>query len=63
LAITRLSACPNPTYSPRLQAVGLSVSRTDLNGAVTFYLDGQSVTYSAPIKILFGEFLIRRTYG
>jgi|HubBroStandDraft_6_1064221.scaffolds.fasta_scaffold00041_56 competence protein ComEC len=35
---------PKPEVLQRLQASGVRVYRTDLNGAVTFYLDGRSVT-------------------
>jgi competence protein ComEC len=35
---------PKPDVLARLQAAGVRVYRTDLNGAVTFYLDGHSVT-------------------
>jgi competence protein ComEC len=35
---------PKPEVLARLQASGVHVYRTDLNGAVTFYLDGHSVT-------------------
>ncbi len=35
---------PKPDVLARLQASGVHVYRTDLNGAVTFYLDGHSVT-------------------
>jgi len=35
---------PKPAVLQRLQNSGVHVYRTDLNGAVTFYLDGQSVT-------------------
>jgi competence protein ComEC len=35
---------PKPDVLQRLQDSGVHVYRTDLNGAVTFYLDGQSVT-------------------
>jgi competence protein ComEC len=35
---------PKPDVLARLQAAGAHVYRTDLNGAVTFYLDGHSVT-------------------
>ncbi|MGB7864192.1 MAG: competence protein ComEC, partial [Candidatus Sulfotelmatobacter sp.] len=35
---------PRPDVLARLQAAGVRVYRTDLNGAVTFYLDGHSVT-------------------
>jgi competence protein ComEC len=39
---------PKPDVLARLQASGVHVYRTDLNGAVTFYLDGHSVTPSLP---------------
>jgi competence protein ComEC len=39
---------PKPDVLTRLQAAGARVYRTDLNGAVTFYLDGHSVTPSLP---------------
>jgi competence protein ComEC len=35
---------PKPAVLARLQASGVRVYRTDLDGAVTFYLDGHSVT-------------------
>jgi len=35
---------PKPAVLARLQASGVHVYRTDINGAVTFYLDGHSVT-------------------
>ncbi len=35
---------PKPSVLARLQASGARVYRTDLDGAVTFYLDGHSVT-------------------
>jgi competence protein ComEC len=35
---------PKPAVLERLQAAGIRVYRTDVNGAVTFYLDGHSVT-------------------
>jgi competence protein ComEC len=35
---------PKADVLARLQAAGVHVYRTDLNGAVTFYLDGHSVT-------------------
>jgi len=35
---------PKPDVLRRLQASGVRVYRTDLNGAVTFYLDGHGVT-------------------
>ena len=35
---------PKPGVLERLQNSGVHVYRTDLNGAVTFYLDGHSVT-------------------
>jgi competence protein ComEC len=35
---------PKPEVLLRLQNAGVHVYRTDLNGAVTFYLDGESVT-------------------
>ena len=35
---------PKPTVLQRLQASGVRVYRTDQDGAVTFYLDGHSVT-------------------
>ncbi len=37
---------PKPDVLARLQAAGVRVYRTDLDGAVTFYLDGHSVTPS-----------------
>jgi competence protein ComEC len=39
---------PKPDVLARLQAAGVRVYRTDLNGAVTFYLDGHSVTPAPP---------------
>jgi competence protein ComEC len=39
---------PKPDVLSRLQSAGVHVYRTDLNGAVTFYLDGHSVTPSLP---------------
>jgi competence protein ComEC len=39
---------PKADVLARLQAAGVRVYRTDLNGAVTFYLDGHSVTPSLP---------------
>jgi competence protein ComEC len=39
---------PKTDVLARLQAAGVRVYRTDLNGAVTFYLDGHSVTPSLP---------------
>lgn len=39
---------PKAEVLARLQAAGVRVYRTDLNGAVTFYLDGHSVTPSLP---------------
>jgi competence protein ComEC len=39
---------PKEDVLARLQAAGVRVYRTDLNGAVTFYLDGHSVTPSLP---------------
>ena len=35
---------PKPSVLDRLQASGVHVYRTDLDGAVTFYLDGRSLT-------------------
>jgi competence protein ComEC len=35
---------PKPDVLQRLQNAGVQVYRTDLNGAVTFYMDGRSVT-------------------
>jgi competence protein ComEC len=35
---------PKPAVLNRLQSAGVGVYRTDLEGAVTFYLDGHSVT-------------------
>ncbi|MGD0437857.1 MAG: hypothetical protein ABSB86_15445 [Bryobacteraceae bacterium] len=40
---------PKPDVLARLQASGVHVYRTDINGAVTFYLDGHSVIPSLPI--------------
>jgi competence protein ComEC len=39
---------PKPEVLERLQTSGAHVYRTDVNGAVTFYLDGHSVTPSLP---------------
>src|SRR5271170_6267655 len=39
---------PKADVLARLQAAGVRVYRTDVNGAVTFYLDGHSVTPSLP---------------
>ena len=39
---------PKAEVLARLQAAGIHVYRTDLNGAVTFYLDGHTVTPSPP---------------
>ena len=39
---------PKADVLQRLQNSGARVYRTDLNGAVTFYLDGHSVTPSLP---------------
>jgi competence protein ComEC len=39
---------PKPDVLARLQASGVHVYRTDVNGAVTFYLDGHSVTTLVP---------------
>jgi competence protein ComEC len=39
---------PKPEVLERLQTSGARVYRTDVNGAVTFYLDGHSVTPSLP---------------
>jgi competence protein ComEC len=39
---------PKADVLARLQAAGAHVYRTDLNGAVTFYLDGHKVTPSLP---------------
>jgi competence protein ComEC len=41
---------PKPDVLARHQAVGVNVYRTDLNGAVTFYLDGHSVTIRHQLK-------------
>jgi competence protein ComEC len=35
---------PKADVLARLQAAGVRVYRTDLDGAVTFYLDGKTVT-------------------
>jgi competence protein ComEC len=35
---------PRPEVLERLQASGAATYRTDLDGAVTFYLDGTEVT-------------------
>jgi competence protein ComEC len=35
---------PKPSVLHRLQASGVRVYRTDLDGAVTFYLDGHGIT-------------------
>jgi competence protein ComEC len=40
---------PKADVLERLQNAGVHVYRTDLNGAVTFYLDGHSVTPSLPL--------------
>ncbi len=40
---------PKKDVLARLQASGVHVYRTDLNGAVTFYLDGRSVTPAATV--------------
>jgi len=40
---------PKPDVLQRLQDSGVHVYRTDLDGAVTFYLDGHSVTPSLPL--------------
>jgi competence protein ComEC len=39
---------PKPDVLARLHGAGIHVYRTDLDGAVTFYLDGHSVTASLP---------------
>jgi competence protein ComEC len=39
---------PKPDVLTRLAAAGIRVYRTDLDGAVTFYLDGHSVTAPLP---------------
>jgi competence protein ComEC len=39
---------PKPDVLARLQNSGVHVYRTDLNGAVTFYLDGHNVTPLLP---------------
>jgi competence protein ComEC len=39
---------PKPAVLERLEAVKASIYRTDVNGAVTFYLDGRSVIPSLP---------------
>jgi competence protein ComEC len=39
---------PKPDVLARLQAAGVRVYRTDLDGAVTFYLDGKTVTPFLP---------------
>ncbi|MGC2818572.1 MAG: hypothetical protein WA198_02740, partial [Candidatus Sulfotelmatobacter sp.] len=41
---------PRPDVLTRLAAAGIHVYRTDLDGAVTFYLDGHSVTASLPAQ-------------
>jgi competence protein ComEC len=41
---------PKPDVLARLHAAGIHVYRTDLDGAVTFYLDGHSVTASLPAQ-------------
>ncbi len=43
-----LYGLPKPDVLSRLQSSGIHVYRTDVNGAVTFYLDGHSVTPSLP---------------
>jgi competence protein ComEC len=37
---------PKPEVIARLQSAGVQVYRTDLDGAVSFYLDGHSVVPS-----------------
>jgi competence protein ComEC len=39
---------PKEDVLQRLQDSGVHVYRTDINGAVTFYLDGHTVTPSLP---------------
>jgi competence protein ComEC len=39
---------PKPDVLKRLQDAGVHVYRTDLNGAVTFYLDGHTVSPYLP---------------
>jgi len=39
---------PKPAVLARLQAAGIRVYRTDLNGLVTFYLDGHTVAPAPP---------------
>jgi competence protein ComEC len=41
---------PRPEVLQRLAAFGVPVYRTDLNGAVTFYLDGKGVTAQAALR-------------
>jgi competence protein ComEC len=41
---------PKPDVLARLHAAGIHVYRTDLDGAVTFYLDGHAVTASLPAQ-------------
>ncbi|MGA9507794.1 MAG: ComEC/Rec2 family competence protein [Candidatus Sulfotelmatobacter sp.] len=41
---------PKPDVLTRLEAAGIHVYRTDLDGLVTFYLDGHSVTASLPAQ-------------
>jgi competence protein ComEC len=41
---------PKPDVLRRLQAAGVRVYRTDLDGAVTFYLDGHSVTSASQLN-------------
>jgi competence protein ComEC len=41
---------PKADVLSRLQASGAHLYRTDLDGAVTFYLDGRSVTPSLPTQ-------------
>jgi competence protein ComEC len=41
---------PKPAVLQRLQAAGVRVYRTDLDGAVTFYLDGHSVTSASQLN-------------
>jgi len=41
---------PKPAVLQRLQAFGVHVYRTDLDGAVTFYLDGHSVTSASQLN-------------
>src|SRR6202035_6136933 len=41
---------PKPAVLERLKALGVRVYRTDLDGAVAFYLDGHSVTPASQLS-------------